>query len=198
MNLLWYFDDIVIYSNDLKTQLGHVVNGETTKMQYEKLKAILEWPKPTNCKNIEEFRGIAGYYRQYIKRFSDQMKPLNERLRKKEFRWSSEENEAFEKVKESYRLNLILIIHDFEKQTWMHADASDYAIGAGISQLDSNGKRRPVLFYSRKLLPAEMNYSTPGKEMLAYNEEVPALPKRNKIPSDSQIRSSKSKDIYDY
>jgi RNase H-like domain found in reverse transcriptase/Integrase zinc binding domain len=27
-------------------------------------------------------------------------------------------------------------------------------------------RRRPVLFYSRKLLPAEMNYSTPDKELL--------------------------------
>ena len=49
----------------------------------------------------------------------------------------------------------------------MHADASDYALGAEISQMDNNGKRRPVLFYSRKLLPAEMNYTTSDKEMLA-------------------------------
>jgi hypothetical protein len=59
-----------------------------------------------------------------------------------------------------------VIIHDPEKETWLHADASDYAIGAEISQLDEKG-RQPVLFYSRKLLPAEMNYSTPDKEMLA-------------------------------
>ena len=52
-------------------------------------------------------------------------------------------------------------------QTWLYADASDYAIGAEISQKDKTGKRRPVLFYSRKLLPAEMNYSTPDKELLA-------------------------------
>jgi hypothetical protein len=43
----------------------------------------------------------------------------------------------------------------------------DYAIGAEISQEDETGKRRPVLFYSRKFLPAEMNYSTPDKELLA-------------------------------
>src|SRR5882762_6876430 len=42
------------------------------------------------------------------------------------------------------------------QKTWLHADASDYALGAEISQ-PGNIKRRPVLFYSRKLLPAEMN-----------------------------------------
>jgi len=58
-------------------------------------------------------------------------------------------------------------LHDPEKQTFVHTNASDYALSAEISQLDSNGKRRPVLFYSRKSTPAEMNYSTPDKEMLA-------------------------------
>ena len=56
------------------------------------------------------------------------------------------------------------MIFNEEKQIWVHADASDYAIGGEISQLD---KRRPVLFYSRKLLPAESNYTTADKEMLA-------------------------------
>jgi reverse transcriptase-like protein len=122
---------------------------------------------PAKCKDIEEFRGLAGYYRQYIKRFSDKSRALNECLRKNDFRWTDEEETAFKQIKESYKENPILIIHDPEKETWLHADASDYAIGAEISQKDKNGKRRPILFYSRKLLPTEMNYSTADKEMLA-------------------------------
>ena len=66
-------------------------------MQYEKLKSILEWPEPKNCKNIEEFRGIAGYYRQYIKKFSDKMEPLNKRLRLNDFKWTNKENKAFKR-----------------------------------------------------------------------------------------------------
>ena len=87
---------------------------------------------------------------------------MNERLILNDFQWTKEEEEAFKQIKESHRKNQILIIHDPEKQTWLHADTSNYAIGAEISQLDEKGKEdRPVLFYSRKLLPAEMNYSTP-------------------------------------
>jgi reverse transcriptase-like protein/integrase-like protein len=133
----------------------------------KKPKSILEWPTPQNCKDIEEFRGMAGYYRQYIKRFTDRMEALNERIRKRQFDWSEEEETAFRDIKDAYRGNQILIFFDGEKQVWVHADASNYAIGAEISQLDRNGKRRPVVFYSRKLLPAEMNYPTSDKEMLA-------------------------------
>jgi len=123
--------------------------------------------QPRNNRNIEEFRGLTGYYRQYVPYFSDRIRALNERIQSKEFQWGKKEEESFQKVKDGYRDNQFLILHDPEKQTWVHADASDYALGAEISQEDTNGKRRPVLFYSRKLLPAEMNYSTPDKELLA-------------------------------
>ena len=147
--------------------LGHVINGSTMKMQQEKVKAILEWPTPTKHEDIAGFRGLAGYYRQYVERFSDRMKPLNEAIARKEFIWGGEEARAFEDIKNAYRDEQILILIDLEKQIYVHADASDYALGSEISQMDENGKRRPVLFYSRKLTPAEMNYSTADKELLA-------------------------------
>jgi RNase H-like domain found in reverse transcriptase/Reverse transcriptase (RNA-dependent DNA polymerase)/Integrase zinc binding domain/Chromo (CHRromatin Organisation MOdifier) domain/Integrase core domain len=194
-----YFDDIIIYSENLEEHwqhvekvleklqeakinlkiskcefgveetefLGQIVNGSTTRMQQEKVKAILEWPTPKSQDEVATFRGLTGYYRQYIKKFSDKMRPMNELLARKEFAWTEKEEKAFQGVKDEYRGEKILILFDPEKQIWVHADASDYAIGSELSQLDENGKRRPILFYSRKLLPAEMNYTTADKELLA-------------------------------
>jgi reverse transcriptase-like protein len=194
-----YFDDIIIFSKDLKTHwhhvrtvlerlrkkkinfklkkcvfakkevpyLGHIIDGSTTRMQEDKLKAILEWPTPKKTKDIEEFRGLAGYYRQYVDKFSDKMEPLNERIRTRTFSWGEREETAFTNIKDHYKENQILILFDYEKQIWVHADASDYALGSVISQKDAQGRLRPVLFYSRKFLPAERNYSTPDKELLA-------------------------------
>jgi transposase InsO family protein len=147
--------------------LGQIINGKTMRMQSEKVKAILEWPTPKEKDDIATFRGLTGYYRQYIEKFSDKMRPLNEALTKKEFEWTEREEKAFQKIKDEYRGEKMLILIDLEKQIWVYADASDYALGSEISQLDENGKRRPVLFYSRKLTPAEMNYSTADKELLA-------------------------------
>jgi RNase H-like domain found in reverse transcriptase len=60
-----------------------------------------------------------------------------------------------------------LQIFDYEKPIEVQTDASDYAISGMISQPTDAGKWKPVPFYSRKLVPAEMNYATPDKEMLA-------------------------------
>ena len=48
----------------------------------------------------------------------------------------------------------------------LHADASDYSIGATLSQDDGTGLR-PVAFFSRRLLPAESRYTPLEKELLA-------------------------------
>src|SRR4029077_16848672 len=147
--------------------LGHMMSGETTGMLEDKVKHILEWPEPTTLKHIEQFRGLAGYYRQFIEKFSEKMKPLNECLREKQFRWTQKEQMAFKKIKEEFAKGTILQLFDYEKPIEVQTDASDYAISGTISQPTNEGKWKPVLFYSRKLTPPEMNYATPDKEMLA-------------------------------
>jgi RNase H-like domain found in reverse transcriptase len=49
----------------------------------------------------------------------------------------------------------------------LETDASDYAIGMCISQPDSEGRLQPIAFYSRKMIPAELNYEIHDKELLA-------------------------------
>jgi len=49
----------------------------------------------------------------------------------------------------------------------IETDASDFAIGAILSQKFEDGKIHPVSFISRKLSDAEFNYDVYDKEMLA-------------------------------
>jgi len=49
----------------------------------------------------------------------------------------------------------------------LETDVSDYAIGACIMQLKVKGKFHPFVFYSRKMLLAELNYNIYDKELLA-------------------------------
>jgi hypothetical protein len=156
--------------------LGHVVNGNEIRMQEEKIATIMNWPTPKTLKHIEQFRGMIGYYRYYIKHFTDVLKTLNQKLKEKVFTWNKKDDEAFKTAKEKVR-DSVLGLHDPEKEIFVHTDASDYAIGAEISQINQeNGKLRPILFYSRRLTPAEENYTTADKEMLAIVATMKKFP----------------------
>ena len=55
---------------------------------------------------------------------------------------------------------------DVDKQFVVQTDASEYGVGAVLSQVDDSGEH-PVAYYSRKLLPRERTYATVEKECLA-------------------------------
>ena len=49
----------------------------------------------------------------------------------------------------------------------METDASDYALGAILSIQTDSGDIHPIAFHSRSFTPAEINYDTHNKELLA-------------------------------
>ena len=51
-------------------------------MEEEKIKAVLDWPTPKSVKDIQKFLGLANYYRQFIKDFTQIARPLHELMRK--------------------------------------------------------------------------------------------------------------------
>ena len=53
------------------------------------------------------------------------------------------------------------------KRIVLETDSLDFAIRACLSQLDENGRLKPIAYYSRKLSLAELNYDIHNKELLA-------------------------------
>ena len=53
-----------------------------------------------------------------------------------------------------------------ENRILIETDASDYAIGACLTQ-EKNGDRQPIAYFSRKMSPAEQNYDIYDKERRA-------------------------------
>ncbi|MBW0526603.1 hypothetical protein O181_066318 [Austropuccinia psidii MF-1] len=68
-------------------------------------------------------------------------------------------------LKEVFPIAPILSHFDPFLPTILETDASDYALGAVLSQISDSGKH-PIAFDSRKLLLAELNYEINDKELL--------------------------------
>lgn len=147
--------------------LGHTVTEEGVRPNEDKIQCIRSWPTPRNEKEVRQFLGTLGYYRRFIKDFAKLVKPMTNLLRKdSEFVITPEINECFQKCKEILMRDPILMYPDFTKDFTLTTDASDYAIGAVLSQ-GPLGKDRPVAYASRTLNKTEERYSTTEKELLA-------------------------------
>lgn len=77
-----------------------------------------------------------------------------------------EYKKAFEELKLILTSDQVLAYPDFEIPFILTTDASNYALGAVLSQIQNNTEK-PIAFGSRTLSNTEENYSTTEKEALA-------------------------------
>ena len=70
---------------------------------------------------------------------------------KKKLAWTTEAEEAFDKLKERLLGQLGLFFADPDKGFVLRTDASDYAVGAVLEQVQCDGMQVPAAFWSRVL-----------------------------------------------
>ncbi|MCG7879381.1 MAG: RNase H-like domain-containing protein, partial [Candidatus Thiodiazotropha endolucinida] len=149
------------------TFLGHIISDEGVGTDPEKVRAVKEWPVPVSQTEIRSFLGLCGYYRRFIKGYSEIAKPLHTLTEKgREFVWTDTCQNAFERLKEHLVNAPILVYPDFMKEFILDTDASHNSIGAVLTQ-KHDGKERVVSYASRTLSKSERKYSVTRKEMLA-------------------------------
>ena len=62
--------------------LGHIISSRGIEVDKAKIELISKLPPLTNVKTIRQFLGHAGFYRRFIKDFSNIAKPLYKLLEK--------------------------------------------------------------------------------------------------------------------
>ena len=123
-----------------------------------KAKGIRDWPTPTTVKQTQGFLGFWNFYRQFIWHFSELAKLLNDLLKKDQtFEWTDNCQKAFEELKKQFTEEPVLMMPDQSRPFQIKTDASKYATGAVLTQLDSNGDRHPVSIISKTFSLAERN-----------------------------------------
>ena len=147
--------------------LGHRISARGIEVDRAKIEAIEKLPPPSSVKGIRSFLGHAGFYRRFIKDFSQIAKPLSNLLVQGiPFEFDSQCLHAFSVLKDKLISVPIVVAPDWSFPFELMCDASDYAIGAVLGQ--KREKIFQVIYYaSRTLNDAQLNYATTKKELLA-------------------------------
>ena len=154
--------------------LGHEVGNGVVSVPEARVKALRDFARPINKKGLRAFLGTAGYYRRFIPGFSQRAGPLYDALKRGApnfVGWTGEQIGAFN--------HLICVLCDTHTLTLprdddilaLHTDASSGGIGAVLSVV-RDGQDQPVAYFSKRLTPAERNYSVTELECLAVVKAI--------------------------
>lgn len=150
------------------TYLGKCVGQGQVKPVEAKIAAIVEFPMPTNKRELRRFLGMSGYYRSFCKNFAAIVSPLTDLLStSRRFVWTPECMEAFNAAKDLLCTAPVLSAPNFSQQFKLQVDASAVGAGAVLMQEDEGGIDHPVSFFSKKFNKCQRNYSVIEKEALA-------------------------------
>ena len=137
-------------------------------MTDEKVKTLKDIKPAKLPKDVQHFHGFANFYRRFIKDYSKICLPLMNSTSLKESEWqTTPQIQAAQKTLVKAFTSAPLLKHfDPDLPAIVETDASDFALGGILSQ-QHEGRLHLVAFHSRKFTPAEINYDTCDKELLA-------------------------------
>ncbi len=109
-------------------------------MDKSKVETIQCWATPSSVKDVQRFLGFANFYRRFIKSYSKITTPLTTLTCKdKPFSWNPTAQAAFDTLKMAFTSAPVLIHPTPAKPFIVETDASDFALGAILSQFGIDG-----------------------------------------------------------
>ncbi|GBM41045.1 Transposon Ty3-I Gag-Pol polyprotein [Araneus ventricosus] len=166
--------------------LGFSLSENGIKPLPDKVKSILDFPKPDTLTQLRRFLGIFNFYRCSIPKAAHILAPivqfLEEHTNKKKSRsgvcksseqlkWNETAEQAFIAAKNAIA-EATLLRHPIPgAQLSLSVDASDVAIGGTLSQL-SQEKWEPIAFFSMKLNKSQQKWSTYDRELFSIYSAI--------------------------
>ena len=143
--------------------IGELLTSEGLKPDPEKVKAIIEMPKPKDIAAVRRFIGFVNNLSRFMPRLSEVCELLPRLTMKDvEWHWTEHQEQALNKLKQLVTVAPVLEYFDPKEELTLQRDASDMGLGAVLTQ---NGQ--PIAFATRALSDAETRYAQIEKELLA-------------------------------
>ena len=143
--------------------LGHLISENGICPLPEKLDSIKNMLEPKCTKEIKQFLGLTGYYRKFVPRFADILRPLT-RLTKEEMVFNC--RKSFDLLKSYLCDEPILKYADTSKPYTLYTDANKYGWAGVLTQSRTtviDGKSvttdHPVTFVSGLFRGGQSNWA---------------------------------------
>lgn len=152
--------------------LGYSVSTEGIKPLEDKVKAIVDFPKPDTIEELRRFLGMLNFYRSHIPHSAENQSALNKflgnskRKDKSRINWTQEAEHSFEQCKIDLKNAALLSYPAKDTPLSLMTDASNTCVGAVLQQ-KINNTWQPLGYFSKKLTEAQKKYSTYDRELLA-------------------------------
>ncbi|GBO44223.1 Retrovirus-related Pol polyprotein from transposon 17.6 [Araneus ventricosus] len=152
----------------------------------DKVKCILDFPKPDTLTQLRRFLGMFNFYRCFIPKAAHILAPIVQFLeghtnKKKsrssvcksseQLKWNENAEQAFIAAKNAIAETTLLRHPIPGAQLILRVDASDVAIGGTLSQL-SQGQFEPIAFFSMKLNKSQQKWSTYDRELFSIYSAI--------------------------
>ena len=151
--------------------LGHTVSAGGVAPLPRHVEAVLSFPRPADVPALQRFLGLVNFFRRFLPGAAAYLKPLTDALKmsssaSSSIAWTAEMSSSFEKAKSSLADAATLRHPVPGARLSLAVDASACHVGAVLQQWVDGGWA-PLGFFSRKLVDAELRYSTFDRELLA-------------------------------
>ena len=153
--------------------LGFLVSERSLETDPAERKSVVEWPTPTNVREVRASVGLCSYLCKFIPNFSTTCKPLHVLTEKGQtFEWTDKCETAFNTLKTALISAPVLAFTlEFQGEFIVACDASYVAIGAVFSRIQ-DGEEKVIVYFSHCLSKAERAYCTTRKELLSFVNSI--------------------------
>ena len=152
--------------------LGYCIDGRGITVDKERIKPILQSPKPKTRSELRSFLGFAQYFSKFIPHFSTIADSLYELSNADNFEWLPIHDSSFCFLLKALTDDSVLGSFKPGADSTLTVDASEVGLGAVLEQFG-----KPILYIARRLSKSERGYSQTQKEALAIHWAVKRLHK---------------------
>ena len=138
--------------------LGFMVTQRGIEVNPDQIVAIQELQPPKTVREVQRLTGMAIALNRFIFKSVEKCRAFFDLIKKgKNFAWSEESDQAFERLKEYLSSPPLLSSPREREPLYIYLAATDKAVSAAII-LDDSGEQKPVCYTSKTMNATETRY----------------------------------------